>query len=290
MNSMTGFGRASATKGSCTAQVELSTVNRKTLDLQTSLPPKLAALDAEVGKVLRTCLHRGRVNLRVKVEESAEALPVHFQEERAEQLLKEVNAFAAEQNLNPLEDVKEVLKLPGVWAESTLEDAGPHAAEAVREAVQAALDSLMKMRQLEGAELKMRLEDIRVALIETVSKVAPLVKEAREEQEARLRERVEEVGELQPEMQTRLYQEVVLYAEKSDVQEEVDRLGAHLEQMAIKMEEEGPVGRALDFLCQEMAREFNTLSVKASRTDINQTALQGKELVEQLREQVQNIE
>jgi len=290
MRSMTGFGRASATRGACTAQLELSTVNRKTLDLQLSLPPGLTPMEAELGTILRTSLHRGRVQFRVRLQEAESGAILRVDQTRVEQILREVNALAEQTGLQTLADVRDVLMFPGVWQEVSPEGVDSDAAEAVRDALEEALKNLVRMREHEGAQLKARLLTLLERLQETVTQVRPLVSDARVEQEARLREKVEALGDVGPEMQTRLYQEVVLFAEKTDVQEEIDRLEAHVNQMREKLEEEGPVGRGLDFLCQEMARECNTLSVKASRTDINQCALQGKELVEQLREQVQNIE
>ncbi len=290
MKSMTGFGRASASCGPCTAQLELSTVNRKTLDIQFSLPSGLSPMEAELGTALRACLHRGRVQVRVRLEEAESGASVQIDEDRALEVLQEANAFAEKAGLQPLTDIHDVLKLPGVWKEVAPEGVDSEAAEAVRSALTEALQNLLRMREREGGELKARLGELLDRLQETVGRVRPLVTEARDEQEGRLRERVEQLGDVGPEMQTRLYQEVILFAEKSDVQEEVDRLEAHISQVREKLEETEPVGRGLDFLCQEMARECNTLSVKASRTDINQCALLGKELVEQLREQVQNIE
>lgn len=289
MRSMTGFGRGTALVEGRTVQVEISSVNRKNLDVQVNMPGGLAGLEALVRRRTAERVRRGRLQIRVLVDAGMGNRPV-WREEVADRLLREVNAFARERNLRPLESAAELLRLPGVFQEAEAEAPTAEWSAAVEAAVEEALAGLVGMRTEEGRRLKETLAEQVTALSDLVARFGPLVEEARGEREAKLREAAARVGELEPEMQTRLLQEIALYGEKTDVREEVDRLRAHLAQTKAKLEVEEPVGRALDFLCQEMAREFNTLGVKAARADINQVALEGKERVETLREQVQNVE
>lgn len=289
MNSMTGFGRGSTSAEGRAVQVEISSVNRKNLDAQANLPGELAGLEAAVRTRVSKHLRRGRIQIRVTVD-AGKGARLGWNAEEAERLMKEINEFARAANLRPLDSVAELLRVPGVFQEPDTAAPSESFARAVDRAVVEALDGLVAMRAGEGARLRETLVEQWRDLEELVARFGPLVEEAREEREAKLRAAAERIGELGPDMQNRLLQEIALFGEKTDVKEEVDRLRAHLGQVAAKLDAEEPVGRALDFLCQEMAREFNTLGVKAARADINQLALAGKERVETFREQVQNVE
>ncbi|MGA0333735.1 MAG: YicC/YloC family endoribonuclease [Kiritimatiellia bacterium] len=291
MKSMTGFGQAQLNREGLTIQVEISSVNRKNLDLHFSLPRGLAALEARCQRLIASQCVRGRVQTRVLLESSAPAGKMTLNRERAGEWLAQLNRFAEEQGLEPLRSVAEVLRFPRVFEEleTAEEDSGDVWPDLEKVLTQAVAD-LMTMRTAEGAHLKKVLSGLRQELSDLVKQIHPLLPEARQAQSAKIKEAVSGIGNLSAEMQNRLLQEIALQAEKSDVQEELDRLEGHLQQMAVKLDQSEPVGRALDFLCQEMSRELNTLSVKASSAEINRLALEGKECVEKIREQVQNVE
>jgi uncharacterized protein (TIGR00255 family) len=121
-------------------------------------------------------------------------------------------------------------------------------------------------------------------------RVEPLVDTARGAASAKMRAAVESLGAQPEETRARILQEIALHGERTDIREELDRIRGHLDHALAKLEQDEPCGRALDFLCQELAREWNTLSVKAASAEINRIALEGKEQVERFREQVQNVE
>lgn len=290
MNSMTGFGRGSAEEGGVSVEVEIGSVNRKNLDLQISLPKGYAALEENCAREIAARLHRGRAQVRIFVGRGAETGDLAFDRAAAARLLREVNDFAAEQNLREVASVEALLRISPLFRERETEADTERLRPILDAALRRALDGLVEARAIEGAHLRGALESLLADLRALVAELEPLVPEAREELARKLRAGASGLGSLSPEMEARMLQEIALYAEKSDVREEVDRLKGHLEQAAGKLGASEPVGRGLDFLCQEMAREWNTLSVKASRADINRLALMGKEKVEMLREQVQNIE
>lgn len=288
MQSMTGFGRGTAESDGIRVQVEAGSVNRKTLDVQVSLPRGMGALETLCQKRVGELCRRGRIQLRVESETlSGEGL--QLDRERAAQLLEELNRFAADQGLRPVESVERLVTLPGFWAERAALDTERITAPLTK-ALDQAMAELLQMRAEEGAHLQEVLT-LEVEKLEALLQQAePLAEEARHALETRVRAAVTDVAEAGPEVEQRLLQEIALLVEKADVQEEVDRLRGHLEHFRGKMQTEGPVGRALDFLCQELAREWHTLSVKTAHAELNHVALEGKEGVERLREQVQNVE
>jgi len=290
MRSMTGFGQGQASVEGLTVQVEMSSVNRKNLDLHFSLPRGLSALEARCQKLVSDKCGRGRIQTRLLVESVETSGVIKLNEERAKDWIKHLNTFAAAEGLTPITSVTEVMRCPQVFGEDKEELSIESIWPSVESALTVAVDGLLEMRELEGEHLKTVLADLLEEIGLLLKRLLPLLPEAREERSEKIRTSLNGLGDLSPEMQSRLLQEIALQAEKADVQEEVDRLAGHLQQMRDKIQKDESVGRALDFLCQEMARELNTLSVKASRSDINQLALDGKELVEKIREQVQNVE
>lgn len=288
---MTGFGVGEArdARGNF-ARVEMSTVNRRGLDVNISLPRAHTVLESRCQALVQSRLHRGRVQARVELETIRQTTEFAWDEARADEALRLANAYAESRGLAPLDAVKDFLRLPLVLVEKETDTGENDLGDLLEQAVTAALDALCRMRGREGDHLKVVLGEQLDALETLVGGIEPLLPLARDEQTAKLVESVKSLG-LDPEAaQPRVLQEVALHMEKSDVREEVDRIKGHLAHAREKLEEAGPVGRGLDFLCQELAREFNTLAVKAARADINQLALRGKERVEMFREQVQNAE
>jgi uncharacterized protein (TIGR00255 family) len=287
---MTGFGQASAHEDGGQVQVEISSVNRKNLDIQLSLPKGLSSLESTCHRLIAEGCARGRIQVRVVLERSVTAVQWELKRDQAGFLLEQANAFAHQHGLKPIDAVSELLRLPQVWGEAESEEDTEQLRPLIEKALTEAVGELRQMREREGVHLQKVLEGLVEACAKMVEDLLPLLPAAREEAGEKLKRSVAELGELSPEMQSRVLQEIALYGEKTDVQEEVDRLRGHCQQIRETLGRSDPVGRALDFLCQELAREWNTLSVKSARADINQLALQGKEVVEKIREQVQNVE
>jgi len=288
MQSMTGFGRGGAEGEGVRVQVEAGSVNRKNLDVQVSLPRGMSALETICQKHVSSVCRRGRIQLRVELE-CLNGEEVQLDQPRASQLLDELNRFAAEKGLRKIEEVERLLVLPGLWKEVSIVDT-EKVTSVLERAVSIAVQELNDMRSREGSHLAaVLLQEVEI-LEQLLEQAEPLLTEAKDALEKRFRSAVDLIGEAGPEVEQRVLQEMALLAEKADVQEEFERLRGHVEHFRDKVQAEGPVGRALDFLCQEMAREWHTLSVKTSHAGLNHLALQGKEGVERLREQVQNVE
>jgi uncharacterized protein (TIGR00255 family) len=286
---MTGFGRGVASVDGIVVQVEISTVNRKALDIQLNLPAELNEQEAAVRNRIAALVHRGRVNIRIQID-ADKPTGLRFQAQQAENLLSEINAFASDKGLGHLTEVTDLLNLPGVFEETQTPVQPEVLAAALMESLDAALQNLNVMRENEGRVLQDLLSRQLDALQALADQITPWVEKSRDAKVQSLRAAVAEVGELDDDLKLRVQQEIALYGEKTDVREEVDRIHAHLAHAREKVQDRVPVGRALDFICQELNREFNTLGVKAAHAELNQLALDGKEKTEQLREQVQNVE
>jgi uncharacterized protein (TIGR00255 family) len=292
MNSMTGFGEGNVQTPALSVRVELSAVNRKTLDLLISLPRAYSAWEARCQKVLQPFFHRGRVQAKVAVSAATGGGGWTLDAGKAAGILRQINALAAQEGLEPIRGVSELLRVPQMWREQNGEDDDETEAAwpLLESALQTAVAGLCAMRAREGEHLRGVLAGLLEGIGAVVEEIEPLVEPAKAELEDKLRASVVKLGSLSADMEARLLQEIALYGERSDVREEIDRIRGHVDQCREKLDAAEPVGRSLDFLCQELAREFNTLSVKSNRSDINRLALLGKERVEMFREQVQNVE
>lgn len=287
---MTGFASASAELPQGSLQVELRSVNSRFLDVQFRVPDELRALEPALREMIAARIARGKVDFRAQLDAHAS----HVSSARAGALnavaLAGLRRLADEARVEfpdarPL-GIADVLRWPGVLAEDALD------VELVRatatQAAQRALEDLCASRSREGAKLKEALLE-RVAEMRRRAKDAmPLVPEAVAAQATRIAERLREaIGAADEE---RLRQEVALLAMKADVDEEFTRFQTHLDEVERVLETGGAAGKRLDFLAQELNREANTLASKAASARLADCALELKLLVEQVREQVQNIE
>ena len=285
--SMTGFAAVATELPGCSLAVELRSVNHRYLDLQLRLPDELRGLEAAVRELLTAELKRGKVDCRISlnhVQPGAATLAVNA--ERVAQLrdaAKEVLRNAPEST--PL-TVAEILRWPGVLTEPSL---GPEALAAQSiTLVRQALAELGASRAREGEKLKAMLEERCRGIEAQIERVAPRVPVIHDAYVEKLGARLKEAG-LDPDAE-RLKQELALFAAKVDVAEEVSRLGAHVAEVRRVLGQGGSSGKRLDFLMQELNREANTLGSKSVDAELSQAALELKVLIEQMREQVQNVE
>ena len=244
------------------------------------------ALEPKLREVLRKTLNRGKVELGLSLKPiSGETAAIEVNQALAQQLVKAASlvAPAADSNaLNPLE----ILKWPGVIAEP--ETNAEEQANAILDSFKQALKQVVDNREREGAELAGFIEARLAGISEQVSAVRALLPQILQNQREKLRSRLQEL--LEEIDKDRIEQEIALLAQKADVDEELDRLEAHITETRRVLKNGGAIGRRLDFLMQEFNREANTLSSKSVVTDTTQAAVELKVLIEQMREQVQNIE
>jgi len=285
--SMTGFAAVAAELPGCSLTVDLRSVNHRYLDLQLRLPDELRGLEVALRELLTTELKRGKVDCRINLNHGQPgAAKLAVDAARVAQLrdaAAEVMRHAPEST--PL-SVAEILRWPGVLAEPAL---APEtlAAQALALVAQA-LAELGASRAREGAKLRAMLEERCRGIEAQIERLAPRVPAIHEAYVAKLGMRLKEAG-LDPDAE-RLKQELALFATKVDVAEEISRLAAHVTEVRRVLGAGGSSGKRLDFLMQELNREANTLGSKSVDADLSQSALEIKVLIEQMREQVQNIE
>jgi len=285
--SMTGFAAVAAELPGCSLAVELRSVNHRYLDLQLRLPDELRGLETSMRELLTGELKRGKVDCRVSLNHTlpgAAILAVNA--ERVAQLRDAaVEVMRHAPDATPL-SVAEVLRWPGVLTEPSL---APEALAAQAIAlVRQALAELGASRAREGEKLKRMLEERCRGIGAQLERVAPRVPAIHDAYVEKLGARLKEAG-LDPDAE-RLKQELALFATKVDVAEEVSRLTAHVAEVRRVLSEGGSSGKRLDFLMQELNREANTLGSKSVDAELSQAALELKVLIEQMREQVQNVE
>ncbi|MBZ5487473.1 YicC family protein [Halomonas aquamarina] len=286
VHSMTAFARLEEAAPFGTLQIEIRSVNQRYLEPHFRLPDSLRDLEPVLREALRSRLARGKVECSVRFEsaETAQAPTLNGQR------LKEIaDALAAIQQQVPSAVAPTTLALlnqPGVMETQHLDQDAIKATAKVL--FTQALDELIDARAREGEKLAEMITTRLTAVSEQVATVKRLLPHILERQRAQLLERLEIAKtELDPQ---RLEAELVLVAQKADVDEELDRLSAHVEEVGRQLTEKGPKGRRLDFLMQELNREANTLSSKSVVAETTRCAVELKVLIEQMREQIQNIE
>ena len=294
---MTGYAVVKRESNAGTLTIELKSVNSRFLDLQFRINDELRSLEPMLREAIMARAARGKVECRLsfgRKEQSESSLAVN------ETLLAALNTaqgnvLATFSDARPM-SVNELLRWPGVLSESEL---GQDSLQAdVQAALADTLDAFVMSRQREGASLETmllsRIDDIE----QIVARITPLVPEAVEQFRQKAIERMQEAlgqavgdgGALPTDLQDRIRQEVTLYGIRVDVAEELTRLSGHLTETRAILKKGGQVGKRLDFMMQELNREANTLGSKAAVKELSEASMQMKLLIEQMREQVQNLE
>jgi uncharacterized protein (TIGR00255 family) len=288
IRSMTGFARRERQGPWGTLTCELRSVNHRYLELSLRLPEDLRGLEGDARALLSGSLRRGKVDAGVYLRGGAAAAPaVEINRPLVEQLLAgaAVVRGLAGGAAGPV-DALEVLRWPGVIRD-TERDVAP-VATAAMELLAETATGLNEARSREGARIREMLVQRCEALRESVATLRARLPEVAARIRARVAERVAQLGTTVD--AERLEQEITLLAYKMDVEEELDRLGSHITETLQVLVSSEPAGRRLDFLMQEFNREANTLSSKSQDTETTRAAVDMKVLIEQMREQVQNIE
>ncbi|MGA9768686.1 MAG: YicC/YloC family endoribonuclease [Blastocatellia bacterium] len=290
IKSMTGFGQGSAEGTNFKVRVDIRSVNNRFLDIHARLPQELSSLELTVKKQVQAALHRGRVDLTITVEQMKQAT-FEINRPLVSGYLAAIGELKQEFGLEGEVSLELIAKLPGAMQVS--QDSGrldEALVAAVVAAVSQALVTLSEMRLVEGqelaAEITSRLDMIEKQLPTVELEAARLPGIYRE----KLARRLEDLqGSVQVD-ETRLAQEAIMLADRSDISEEIARLKSHIIQMRDVVRSDEEVGKRLDFILQEMNREANTILSKSSDISISDAAIVIKTEVEKMREQGQNVE
>lgn len=290
IKSMTGYGKANLSKNAREYQVEIKTVNHRYLDISVKMPRVLSYLEEEVKKEITSKVKRGKIDVFITFENnSTEGKEIKINTEIAKIYIDELKKLAKQEEISANIEVTEISKFPDVLSiQNKQED--ERIKNELLETVNQATERLVQMRTVEGSKIA---EDLlaRINIIqEKVKEISSLSTGLIEEYVVKLEGRIKEILKNQEVDETRLAQEVVIYADKCSVEEEVTRLKSHISQFEKLLNSEESIGKKLDFIIQEMNRETNTIGSKANNLEITNEVIDIKTELENIREQIQNVE
>ena len=288
--SMTGYGKSNLAKNDREYQIEMKSVNHRYLDISVKMPRVLSYLEEEVKKEIASQVKRGKIDVFITFQNnSSEGKEIKINHELAKIYIDELKNLAKEEEILANIEVTEISKFPDVLSiENKQED------ETIKnellEAVRQATQSLVQMRAVEGNKIAEDLLTRITTIQEKVKEISSLSTGLIEEYVVKLEGRIKEILKNQEIDEARLAQEVVIYADKCSIAEEVTRLKSHISQFEKLLHTEEAIGKKLDFIIQEMNRETNTIGSKANNLEITNGVIEIKTELENVREQVQNIE
>ncbi len=291
IRSMTGFGRAKFECEGREYSVEIKSVNHKYSDISIRLPKQISYLEENIRKQIASKIFRGKIDVFINMQDYSEkGKNIKINKEFAKVYISQLKELAEETGVTYDLGITEVSKFPEVLNITNEENEEIYWNE-ISQVLDIALDNFISMREAEGKkiceDIKVRIEHIKEKVLEISSYSAGLI----EEYIVKLNTRVKELMNTDIVDENRLAQEIVIFADKSSIQEELTRLNSHIAQFLNLIEEgSAPTGKKFDFIIQEMNREVNTIGSKANSTDISRCVIELKTEIEDVREQVQNIE
>ena len=290
---MTGYGRGECARDGFKVTVELSSVNRKQAEIYTNLPREMDLLEAPSRDAINRRIARGRVTARVSLHAGDGKLSarMHLNAPLAKAYARELNRLAKQLKLAGGVSLDHLVRAPGVFQTDEELAGAKNLWPAVEKALHPALAALVKMREREGAHLARDLAARIEVMRRCVRRIQEQAPRAAERYRQQLIERIKSAGlETPAPDDERLLKEVVFFADRSDISEELTRLQSHFQQFEDCRKMKEPVGRTLDFLAQEMNREVNTIGSKANDALISREVVTLKAELEKFREQAQNVE
>ena len=287
---MTGFGRAKYENEGRIYTVEIKSVNHKYSDISIKLPRFLNYIEDKIRKTISKSISRGKIDVFITFENySSKGTNIKVNRELAKQYLEELRELENETNIDfrlsvvDISRFPEILKIEDDENEEIIE-------EEVLIATQMALDKFINMRQIEGQRLVEDIEERVVEIKDKVEKIEKLSENLVQDYINKLETRVNELLQTSVVDENRIAQEIVIFSDKSSIEEELTRLKSHLGQFLDLLKLSSPIGKKMDFLVQEINRETNTIGSKANSLDITNLVVEIKTEVENIREQIQNIE
>lgn len=290
---MTGFGRGEYATSVLIARVELSSINRKQAEVIVQMPRIYSELEAEIRKLALEKISRGRLTINIQLEPATDAsaeLKIDTNKVLALQAeIKRLNALP-EADLDLKLTPADILRFPDILTTNDNTVDIETAKEAILPALTAGLESFMTMRASEGGHLKQDTLDRLSELEEEAKQIAVYSPTVLKKYRENLHKRLQESGLEIDLTDDRILKEIGLFAEKCDISEELTRLDSHFIKFREYLDSDQPAGRSLDFLCQELNREFNTIGSKANDAQLAQHVVNSKTQLEKIREQIQNVE
>lgn len=293
IRSMTGCGVAEVSQNGISVQIEISCVNRKQFDLYLSFPSEYILLEAFCREKLRSSIIRGRVNCRVKILFTSDVNCSDFSVDKLAVAKRMIEDYARTANVLGVENdlkMSTLLTLPQFANQISNSPSSDDVKPVLEKALDDAINSLQKMREMEGNALVEDLRNRVIALSNDREKVLEIAPSVPVEYRNALLKRLESLNVEMPLDNDSFAREIAFFVDKCDITEELTRLNIHIEHFKNFFDKNESCGRQLDFLCQEVNREINTIGSKANNSNITTLVIAMKAKVEEIREQVQNIE
>lgn len=291
MKSMTGYGRAKIENDTREYIVEVKSVNHKYLDINIKLPKTLFCIEDKIRKVISNKISRGKIDVFVTyINYGIEGKTILINKDIAKMYIKEIEEIATENNIASGIRATEISKFPEVLNVIVDEEDEEKIWLELNKCLEKALDNFIEMRITEGEKIK---EDLKQRLDEIDENINEIFKNSTglvEEYVVKLRKRIQEILNTDVVDETRLAQEIVIYSDKTSIEEEITRIKSHIIQFKELLNSEGAIGKKADFIIQEMNREINTMGSKSGKFEITQLVIKIKTQIEDIREQIQNIE
>ena len=291
MKSMTGYGKGQFYENDRKYIVEIKSVNSKYLDVNIKLPNVLCVFEEDIRKNIAGTISRGKVEVSVVLENYSDlGKQIYFDEKFLESFLSEVSNISKKYNIKNDVKMSNVIALSGIIETKTNEESEQVLKQELMKAVNDAINSFLQMRQQEGQQIKddiIRKIETLQANVEMIEKISyNIVDEYKNKIESRLQKYIHEKDI----DKTRLLTEIVIFADKMTIDEEIIRLKSHINQFKKEVNNVGAIGKKLDFIVQEMNRETNTIGSKTNNLEISNLVIDNKGILENIREQIQNIE
>jgi uncharacterized protein (TIGR00255 family) len=292
MHSMTGFGQAVSETDICRAVLRIRCVNHRFLDIAVRMPEELRHQEPAMRELISERLHRGRIEVRLDVEDRREReVQVRINQRLVAALAQTVRELEEQGLKMESASLGDLVRIPDALRITSAMVDDAELAEQISTVLGRGLDEVEQMRSREGSRLAAAMTDRLEGLVNLVREIEAAQPNIQAELGRRLRDRMREIESGAHSIdEARMAQEIALLVERSDVKEELDRLLTHAAHFRQIMEQDGAVGKKLDFVAQEVLRELTTLASKCRHTDVMQKAIDAKLLCEQIREQVQNVE
>ncbi|MBE5805753.1 MAG: YicC family protein [Clostridiales bacterium] len=291
MKSMTGFGRSKLDINSREYIVEIKSVNHKYNDISIKIPRIISSYEERIKKIISNFVSRGKVDVFITFNNySSEGKNIVINKDLAQNYINEMNSLVNDTGIENSINVTEVLKLPDVLQVKIEEDESEVIWNELEQCITQAVINFVNMREIEGERIKQDLFQ-RINNVENlVNVICKYSTGLIEDYVVKLRERIKEILNVDVIDETRLAQEIVIYADKCSIEEEIIRLKSHIMQFKNLLDTKEPIGKKIDFLIQEMNRETNTIASKSVKLEITNIVIEIKSIMEDIREQIQNIE
>ena len=287
IHSMTAYGRVENSEGQNSISCEIRSVNHRYSEISIRLPEELRPLEQKIRDHISGKIKRGKIECNIRIEKhNAYDESLSINQDLLKNIIEAAKRINSDLSTSAPLDSLDLLRWPGVLEKSTLdvEEIGKLLFPLVKEAIDIVIDT----RQREGEKIKKMLTDRCTKIKEIISNVKKQIPDILKNYRKKLIQRVQEISdELDND---RLEQELLFLSQKADIEEEIDRLGAHVDEVVRVIDRKEPIGRRLDFLMQEMNRESNTLGSKSNHIYTSNASVELKVVIEQMREQIQNIE